>query len=129
MKLDDKTILLVDDDPLVSRSYERRLTAAGAQVILAANGAEGLAQLQIEKPDIILLDLMMPKMDGYEMLKKVKEDLETKDIPVIILTNLNDRSEDVEKLKELGVVKYIVKSDTSLKEIVERVALYLNKKN
>lgn len=126
MELEGKTILLVEDDVLLVRTYERRLVSGGARVILASNGAEGLEKLQEEKVDLILLDLMMPKMNGYEMLKLVREDSKTKDIPVIILTNLNDRPEDIEKVKQLGVKEYIVKSDASLKEIVEKIILYIN---
>jgi len=126
MTLDKKTILLVDDDPLLSRSYEKQITNAGARVIVAFNGLEGLGNLKKEKVDLILLDLMMPKMNGYEMLKLVKEDPETKDIPVIILTNLNDRPEEIEKVKKLGGIKeYLNKSDLSLGKLVEIISHHI----
>lgn len=114
-------ILLVEDDPMVVRMYQRKLEKEGFKVNLAFNGEEGLEALKKEKPDLILLDIMMPKMNGIEMLKKVKADSGTRDIPVVILTNLGDRPEDVEKCKELGAEDYWVKANVSLKEVVERI--------
>jgi len=125
MTLDKKTILLVDDDPLLSRSYEKQITKAGAHVVSASNGLDGLVNLKKEKVDLILLDLMMPKMNGYEMLKLIKEDPKTKDIPVIILTNLNDHPEDIEKVKKLGIEEYLVKSDLSLGKLVEIISHHI----
>ena len=125
MGLDNKTILLVEDDLSVGQTYERRFKIAGARVIWALNGVDGLQKLKGERVDLILADLMMPKMNGYEMIKRIREDPETKDIPIVILTNLNDRPEDIEKVKQLGVKEYIVKSDISLAELVERVSFHL----
>lgn len=114
-------ILLVEDDPMVVRMYQRKLEMEGFKISLAFNGEEGLTALKKEKPDFILLDIMMPKMNGIEMLKMMKKDRETKDIPVVILTNLGDKPEDVQKCKELGAEDYWVKANVSLKELVERI--------
>jgi len=114
-------ILLVEDDPMVVRMYQRKLELEGFKVSLAFNGEEGLAALKKEKPDFILLDIMMPKMNGIEMLKMMKKDRETKDIPVVMLTNLGDKPEDVQKCKELGAEDYWVKANVSLKEVVEKI--------
>jgi len=97
MNLDGKTILLVEDNILISETYERRLIKTGARVVLASNGVGGLEKLKKEKIDLILLDLIMPKMNGYEMLKLVKEDPKLKNIPVVILTNLYDRPDEIKK--------------------------------
>jgi two-component system alkaline phosphatase synthesis response regulator PhoP len=120
-------ILLVEDDPMVVRMYQRKLTKDGFRVTLAFNGEEGLAALMKERPDIILLDIMMPKMNGIEMLKRIKADPVLKNIPVVILTNLGDRPEDVQKCKELGAEDYWVKANVSLKEVVDRTNKILAK--
>ena len=114
-------ILLVEDDPMVVRMYQRKLEKDGFQLILAFNGEEGLAALKKEKPDIVLLDIMMPKMNGIDMLKTVKADPAFKDIPIVMLTNLGDRPEDVQKCKELGAEDYWVKANTPIQEIAERI--------
>ena len=117
-----KTILLVDDDPLIIRVYQKRLTEQGYKVIAAFNGEEGLVQLTKEKPDLILLDLMMPKMNGVEALKAFKKNEETKNIPVIILTNLEDHEgEQLEKARKLGALDYLVKSEIKLSDLSKRV--------
>lgn len=121
-------ILLVEDDSMVVRMYQRKLEKDGFQLTLAFNGEEGLAALKKEKPDIVLLDIMMPKMNGIEMLKAAKADPITKDIPVVILTNLGDRPEDVQKCKELGAEDYWVKANTPIQEITERIKKILAKK-
>ncbi|HTX87040.1 MAG TPA: response regulator [Candidatus Nanoarchaeia archaeon] len=121
-------ILLVDDDPMVVRMYQRKLTLDGFNLALAYNGEDGLAALKKDQPDIILLDIMMPKMNGIEMLKKVKADQATKNIPVVILTNLGDREEDIQKSRELGACDYWVKANTPLKEITERIRKILAEK-
>ena len=114
-------ILLVEDDSMIVRMYQRKLEAEGFKVALAFNGEEGLAALKKETPDLVLLDIMMPKMNGIEMLKAVKADPALKSVPVVILTNLGDRPEDVQKCKELGALDYWVKANISLKEITERI--------
>ena len=110
---------------MVIRMYQRKLEAEGFKLTLAFNGEEGLAALKKEIPDLVLLDIMMPKMNGIEMLKAVKADPALKDIPVIILTNLGDRPEDVQKAKDLGAADYLVKANVSLKELVEKIKTIL----
>jgi len=126
MKKDSKkTILLVEDDPLVSQMYTRRLEKEGIEVILASDGIEGLEKLKSEKIDLVLLDIMMPKMNGYEMLKRVRENPQTRDMPVMVLTNLNDRPEEIDRIKALGIEEYVLKSDTKLSRLAEKVDKYL----
>lgn len=116
-----KTILLVDDDPLIIRMYENKLSLEGYRVLTVTNGEEAIARALREKPDLVLLDVMMPKMNGVETLKFLKTDSKTASIPVIFLTNLGDKREDVENSKKLGALDYIVKSEISLKDLAERV--------
>jgi Response regulators consisting of a CheY-like receiver domain and a winged-helix DNA-binding domain len=124
-------ILLVEDDPMVVRMYARKFKKEGFGLALAYNGEKGLEELKKERPDIILLDIMMPKMSGLEMLKIVKDDPQYKDLPVVMLTNLGDRAEDVKKCKELGAEDYWVKANMQLNEITDKVkkilAKYFNK--
>jgi CheY-like chemotaxis protein len=117
-----KRILLVDDDPLIIRMYQKKLSTDGYEVKTAANGAQALGQIVRERPDLVLLDVMMPEMNGVETLKALKADQRTADIPVIILTNLGDRGEDIENAKTLGALDYLVKSQTELADLTARVA-------
>ena len=112
-----KIILLVDDDPLIIKMYHTKLTNDGFKVNTAFNGEEALIQVKKEKPDLIYLDVMMPKMNGVEALKALKADPATKDIPVVVLTNLGDKTDDVSKAKDLGALDYMVKSQISLKQL------------
>lgn len=117
-----KKVLLVDDDPLIIRMYEHKLSDEGYDVILAFDGEEGIVKAADEQPDIILLDLMMPKMNGIDALKHLKKDPKTKKIPVVILTNIGDDQAYVKTTKELGAEDYMVKATTSLKDLAARVA-------
>lgn len=116
-----KTILLVDDDPLLNRMYQVKLSEDGYNIEIAANGEEALIKARKHKPDLILLDLMMPKMNGIEALKELKKDETTKDIKIIILTNLDDKDGNLEKAKGMGALDYLVKSETDLKVLSEKV--------
>ena len=115
-------VLLVDDDPLIIRMYEYRLRHDGYEIKLAFDGEDAFLKAKKEHPDIILLDLMMPKMNGVETLKFLKKDEDTKDIPVIILTNLGDDPAYMDLTKEMGSPEYLIKAETSLKQLSERVA-------
>lgn len=117
----NKTILLVDDDPLIIRMYQNKLKNEGYEVRTAFNGEEALTDIRKQRPDIILLDVMMPKLNGVETLKELKKDPRTSEIPIIILTNLGDQQEDVENAKQLGALDYLVKSETTLSHLSERV--------
>jgi DNA-binding response OmpR family regulator len=114
-------ILLVEDDPMVVKMYQRKLNIDGFDLDVAFNGEEGLEALKKKLPDIILLDVMMPKMNGMEMLKIVKSEEDFKNIPVVMLTNLGDRPEDVQKCKDLGATDYWVKANIPLKEVTEKI--------
>lgn len=122
-----KKLLLIDDDPLIVRMYERIFEFAGIKAETSQVPAEGLAMATESKPDLILLDIMMPDMDGIELLQRLKADDATKDIPVIILTNLSDEKRAQQALK-LGAISVLVKSDFSPKQVVEKVNATLGKK-
>lgn len=113
-------ILIVEDDPLMARLYYKVFTIEGYEVIMAADGEEGLLAVHKNIPTLILLDVMMPKLNGLELLEKLKADPTTKKIPVIMLTNLAGQA-DAEKAITLGAIKYIVKSEYEPKTIVNMV--------
>src|SRR5438270_144584 len=113
-------ILIVEDDPLMSRMYQKIFTFEGYEVHNAGDGAEGVEKARSIKPTIILLDVMMPKMNGLDALDKLKSDPDTKAIPVIMLTNLAGQ-QDRETAMAKGAVKYIVKSEYDPKETVNLV--------
>ena len=124
MNTTKKHILVVDDDPLIARMYAHKMEIDGYDVDVASNGEDALAFVRKRKPDLILLDVMMPKMNGVETLKALKEDGKTKNIPVIILTNLGDKPDDVAQAKKLGALEYLVKSEIPLKELSEKIKKY-----
>ncbi len=113
-------ILIVEDDPLMQRMYQKAFAFDGYEVLVAPDGLAGIELIRSAKPTIVLLDVMMPKMNGLEVLAKVKADPDTKTIPVIMLTNLAG-SADAEKAIALGAVKYIIKSEQEPKAVVSMV--------
>lgn len=119
-----KKILVVDDEHAVRMALSDKLDASGFEVILANNGIEGLKEALIKHPDLIILDILMPKMDGVGMLKLLREDAWGKDVPVIILTNISDYFQ-LEETQKIGISAYLVKAEWGLKEIVEKVRFVL----
>jgi len=113
-------ILIVEDDPLMLRMYQKIFTFEKHEVEVAQNGEEGLAKVKTFNPTIILLDIMMPKMNGLQMLERLKSDPATKAIPVVMLTNLAGQ-QDAETALSKGAVKYIVKSEHEPKEVADMV--------
>ncbi len=120
-----KTILFIEDESALQKTVGEILKQEGYEVIPALDGEVGLKLAQRKTPDLILLDLVLPKIHGFEVLKKLKENSETKNIPVIILTNL-EGIEDIDKAIELGAQSYLVKAQYELKELVEKVKKILN---
>ena len=113
-------ILIIEDDPLMLRMYQKIFKFEGFEVAVAANGEEGIFITRKEKPTLILLDIMMPKVNGLEVLEKLKADPETKKIPIVMLTNLAG-THDAEKALTMGAVKYIVKSEYDPKQVTNMV--------
>jgi CheY-like chemotaxis protein len=113
-------ILIVEDDPLMSRMYQKIFGFEGHEVELAGDGEEGWEKAKTTKPTLILLDIMMPKMNGLQVLEKLKLDPETKGIPVVMLTNLAGVS-DAEAALAKGAVKYIVKSEHEPKQVAAMI--------
>lgn len=114
-------ILIVDDDPLLVRMYQKKFQNDGYIVDTAANGEDALSKTGSFVPDLILLDVMMPKIDGLEVLKQLKQNVTTKNIPVVMLTNVSGSDADNQRGLELGAVAYLVKSNYTPREVVQKV--------
>ncbi|PLX27373.1 response regulator [Candidatus Parcubacteria bacterium] len=118
-------IALIEDDPYLSSMYATKFELEGYEVVTASDGEKGLALIQSKIPNLILLDVMMPKMNGFDVLERIKKDDKTKDIPVILLTNLN-QSDEVERGMRMGAVDYLIKAHFLPSEVVEKVKMALD---
>lgn len=117
MTTEKTKILIVEDDIFMMKLYSNVFTLEGFDVTTAVNGAEGLLQVYKEIPTVMLVDIMMPEMNGIELLVKIKSDPITKNIPVLMLTNLAGKTEADTAIQK-GALKYIVKSEHDPKEVV-----------
>jgi len=115
-----RTILVVEDEGLLRELMAEKLRFEGFDTIEASDGDEGLAVALKERPDLIVLDLLMPKMGGMEVLRHLREDEYGRSIPVIIVSNLSGK-EDIAEGAEKGAVEYLIKANFSLDEIVDKI--------
>jgi len=121
-----KKILIVEDDSFVMDIYQTKLGQSGYDVEGAENGLDALKKMEKGGFDLVLLDIIMPYMDGLEVLKKIKEDEKNKNLPIILLTNLSQK-EEVDRGLELGANDYLIKSHFTPSEVLEKVKGYLDK--
>lgn len=119
-------ILFIEDDPLIIKIYTTRLTADGYQVLSAENGEAGIKLAETEIPDIIVLDIMMPRMDGFGVLEKIKSNEKLKNKPVLVYSNLA-QDEEIQRARQMGATEFIIKANFSPTEMVEKIKQYLNK--
>jgi DNA-binding response OmpR family regulator len=119
-----KVILLVEDDPVLSRMYKEKFKNDGFSVIIAADGETGLKKALEEKVNLILLDIMLPRMSGTDLLAKLRSSAQGKNMPVVILTNLAEEAEK-QKVISLGVKEYLVKAMQTPEKVVEIVKKHL----
>ncbi|MGA2666655.1 MAG: response regulator [Patescibacteria group bacterium] len=117
-------LLLVEDDVTLVKMYERKFLADGYDVAVAYDGLEGLEKATSEKPDLILLDIMLPKLDGLAMFKKMRSQPVTVNTPVILLTNFGQEDAVFECFK-LGAIDYLVKADVTPQQVVDKVENFL----
>lgn len=115
-----KTILIIDDDPFISSIYKNKLEVLGYEAITAKDGFEGLKMARILLPVLIILDLLLPQIDGFELLKLLKKDKTLKKIPIVVTSNLNG-PEDLKKALSLGANEYLVKAYFTPTEIIARI--------
>jgi len=118
--MESKKVLSIEDDAFLSSLVSGKLVERGFSVVTASTGKDGLAKATLEHPDLILLDIMLPDMGGFEILEHLKNNPETKNIPVIILSNLGGRDE-IEKGVSLGASSYLIKSNILPHEVAEMV--------
>ena len=122
-----KTIFIVEDDEFLSDLLKEKFEMEEAEIVHVTSGEELFTALDDKKPDLILLDIVLPRMDGYEILDAIRNDEKVKDVPVVMLSNLGQRS-DVEKGKEKGANKFLVKALFSLDQVVKEVKKTINEK-
>ncbi len=113
-------ILVVEDDRFLREMISRKLDKEGYEVVQAVDGEQGEEKIKEEKPDLVLLDLILPGIDGFEVLERVKKDPEVSEIPVMILSNLGQKSE-IERGLSLGAVDFLIKAHHTPGEIVEKM--------
>ncbi len=123
--IDKAKVLIIEDDPILLNMYATKLELEDFLVLMAENGEKGLGLAKKEKPDIILLDIILPKMDGFEVLEKFKADKTTQSIPVILLTNLN-QSEEVRRGLALGAEDYLIKAYFMPSEVINKIKKVIN---
>lgn len=119
-----KKVLIIEDDEHISKIYNIKLKAEGIDVTIARDGVEGLEKVVSEDPALILLDLMTPKRDGFEVLAEIKKMPNRKDVPVIILSNLGQQS-DIDRVMALGAADYLIKANLSFQEVVLKIREYI----
>ncbi len=120
MVLNNKKVLIAEDDSFLSEMYVTKLELENFKVFLATNGEEALDKMRLYKPDIVLLDLMMPKKDGFDVLREKFSDPEIKDIPVIVLTNLSQK-EQIQECYDLGAKDFLIKAYFIPAEVVKKI--------
>jgi len=113
-------------EPALQKALSVSLKAQGFEVLSAFDGKSGLDMVGGSNPDLILLDLILPKMDGFTVLEELKKNPETKNIPVIVLTNLED-TEDVQKVLDLGATNYLIKASYNTEDIADKIKEILEK--
>ena len=121
-----KHILLVEDDPFLIDIYTTKFKQANFKVGVATNGEEALAKLKEKTPDLVVLDLVLPRIDGWEVLRRIKANPKLKDLKVVALSNLGQK-EEVEKGLKLGATKYLIKAHYTPSQAVEEVKRCLEK--
>ena len=115
-----KKIFIIEDDKFLRDLMSEKLVSEGFEVASAINGEEGIKKIQELKPDLLLLDLILPGMDGFEVLSQIKKMPDIAQIPVVVLSNLGQK-EDIERGLNLGAVDYLIKAHFTPKEIIEKV--------
>ncbi|XOB40177.1 MAG: response regulator [Candidatus Nealsonbacteria bacterium] len=121
-----KKILLIEDEDIMINLLEKKLTQEGYDVTVTKNGEEGLKSMREIKPDIILLDLVMPKMGGFEVMEEMNKDPELKKIPIIIISN-SGQPVELGKAKELGAKDWLIKTEFDPQEVLDKVAKQIGK--
>src|SRR5690242_19296377 len=118
-----KKVLVAEDDKFLVQAYKAKVAKAGLEAQFATDGEEALKLLETFKPDVVLLDLIMPKKDGFAVLTEIQANSQLKNIPVLVASNLGQK-EDIDKAKAQGARDFIVKTDVPLSEIITKINSY-----
>lgn len=117
---ENKKILIIDDEKLIVKAFQDHFVREGYEIEVAYDGEEGFTKAKEFKPDLILLDILMPKVDGITLLKDLKNSPETESIPVVMITNL-EGEENIEQTNKLGSLVYLIKSNHDLSAVSEKI--------
>lgn len=115
-----RTVLLVEDDPFLVDIYTTKFQAEGFSISVATDGNQAISRLLQDKPEVLLLDIVLPKVDGWEILKSIKQNKDLQDLKVIVLSNLGQKA-DIDKAIALGATRYLIKAHYTPSEVVEEV--------
>ncbi len=115
-----KKILIIEDEKMISDLMERKLTREGYSVTVTTNGIDGLISMRKGRPDIVLLDIIMPKMGGFEVMEEMNKDEKLKDIPVIVISN-SGQPVEIDRVKKMGAKDWLVKTEFDPQEVLEKV--------
>lgn len=115
-----KKIIIIEDEEVLLNLLQRRLTQEGYQVEIAKDGQEGLKKIREEKPDLILLDIIMPIMGGFEVMEELSKDKKLKKIPIVIISN-SGQPVEIDRAKELGAKDWLIKTDFEPQEVIDKV--------
>lgn len=121
-----KKVLLVEDEEIMINLLQKKLVQEGYEVLVARNGEEGLSMMKEVKPDIVLLDIIMPKMSGFEVMEEVRKDTELKKIPIVVISN-SGQPVELDKAKELGARDWLIKTEFDPQEVIEKVIRQIGK--
>lgn len=121
-------VLIIEDDPLIVKIYTTRLSADGHTVASCENGQDALTTLQRFMPHLILLDIMMPKLDGFEFLTTIRKNEQTRTIPVLVYSNLSNEKE-IARAKSLGATEFLIKANLTPTEVMKKINHYLPQTN
>ena len=120
-----KRILIVEDEEIMLDLLQRKLKTHGYEVLVARDGEEGLKSIKEEKPDLIIMDLVMPKMDGFMVMEEIQKDEDLKKIPLIVVSN-SGQPVELNRVKDLGAKDWLIKTEFNPQELVEKIKKQLN---
>ena len=119
-----KKIIIIEDEEVLLNLLKKKITQEGYQVIVARDGQEGLNKIKTEMPDLILLDIIMPKKGGFEVIEELNKDDNLKNIPVIVISN-SGQPVELDRIKKLGVIDWLIKANFNPQEVIGKVKKYL----
>ncbi|MDQ5976632.1 MAG: two-component system, OmpR family, alkaline phosphatase synthesis response regulator PhoP [Patescibacteria group bacterium] len=122
---EEKYVLIVEDDPFYSSIYKTKVEKEGLRSVLVHDGAAALQAIRKEKPAVVVLDLIMPGKDGFQVLEELKADPVFKDLVVLVLSNLS-QDEDIKRVMDMGATEYLIKSNVPLQEVIAKVRSYIS---